>query len=295
MCCQPRINYSYTETLSTLLNHIILCPVSLSHLLAQWPPVPPAPGLTPSSTNVISFSSAYASPLEHLLGKCRLLRVVSALCLVANHTTESPRTLAAIRTTTSTTEPSVMTNTANTFSRCTLRDGRSTRISTWTTRCSTSRRQCPSRRLLTHILNPRTPWLSHHRIVIDTVAIPFLCEETGRSVYVLCGSLKPSGEEIYKLTVQYGTKFDVVVGYVAAEISFRQVASALLESSSEQIPRLSSVNEKLVRQYTQAVIGIHLDKIRRLVVDAKVWAFSIAFDSAPIEDIRTPMYVFVYA
>lgn len=96
-----------------------------------------------------------------------------------------------------------------------------------------------------------------------------------------CGSLMPAGEESYKLTVEYGTKFDVVVGYFAAGISFRKVATAMLVSStSGQVSRLAGVSEELVQRYTQTVIGVNLYKIRRIIVDAKVWAFSIAFDSA---------------
>lgn len=86
-----------------------------------------------------------------------------------------------------------------------------------------------------------------HRNVNDKVVITFPFGWTEHSVYVLRGSLKHAWEKFSNLKVEYGTKFDVVVGYVSAGISFRNGATAVLVSStSGQVPRLSEVNEELV-------------------------------------------------
>lgn len=120
-----------------------------------------------------------------------------------------------------------------------------------------------------------------YRDAIDWIVCLFFCEGKGRLIEVPRGSLTPVGKAYYKLTVKYGTKFDIVVGYVAAKIFFCQVsATILMPLTSDQVLRLSGVNEQLVRKYVQAFIQINLNKVCLLDLHEKVWAYSIAFGSA---------------
>lgn len=98
-----------------------------------------------------------------------------------------------------------------------------------------------------------------HLDVIYRIISPFLCEGTERSSEILQSLLTPAGKEYRKLTVEHGTKLDIVVGYVAVGIYFRQVSAAMLvPSTGKQEPRLFGVNGRLVRQHAQVVIGINL-------------------------------------
>lgn len=142
---------------SSLLNHLIFSLGPSTTYLPKWSSIPSALAFSPNSTNFILFSSAYTSLLKHLVRKGNLSCVASTLCFVEKHTTELTRLLVAIKITTSTKEPSSVTNTATIFLRCTLRDRRSMRNSTWTIRCSTLKRQYPERILAMHALDPRTP------------------------------------------------------------------------------------------------------------------------------------------
>lgn len=105
--------------------------------------------------------------------------------------------------------------------------------------------------------------------VIHKVVIPFLCDDS-----MMEGNLGS-----YKLAVQHGKTFDLVIGYVTAGISFCQVATAMSVSSTSGVgPRLLRVNEKLFCRDEQAIIGI--DKVRRFIPLEKVRAYSVAFDLA---------------
>lgn len=64
---------------------------------------------------------------------------------------------------------------------------------------------------------------------------------------------------LYKLAVELGKTFNLLIAYMAAGISFHQVPTGMSVSASSGVGRwLLSVNEELVRRYVQAVIGIKL-------------------------------------
>lgn len=127
--------------------------------------------------------------------------------------------------------------------------------------------------------------------VIEMVVLPLICEGTKRSVNFVCGSLKHIGNESSKLTVTYGTWFDVFVSYIVAGVSFCRVTMDMIVlATNGKLPRLSEMNENHVRWYTQAFIGSNLEKVCRRVVSSKVWAFNNSSDQSTY---RGYLYVYV--
>lgn len=68
------------------------------------------------------------------------------------------------------------------------------------------------------------------RTIIDAIVLPLLCSGEGISEENLKRALKSHLNESSKLIVEHGTKLDVILGYVAANICFRQGIAALIVS-----------------------------------------------------------------
>lgn len=85
----------------------------------------------------------------------------------------------------------------------------------------------------------------------------------------------------YKLTINNMMQFDMVVQFVSKGLSFRQTQESIrVAQDVGGNPNLNGVTEHVVRRYVQASIAVNLQHIRKLVLDSRTWAYSIAFDTA---------------
>lgn len=93
--------------------------------------------------------------------------------------------------------------------------------------------------------------------------------------------LEPVAGNMFNLTIANLARFEIIVRFVGNGQSFYQaVQSVRAVRDVGNNPNLVGVTETTVRQSAQATIAINLQHMRRIICDARCWAFSIAFDAA---------------
>lgn len=90
-------------------------------------------------------------------------------------------------------------------------------------------------------------------------------------------------ETHYRVTIKQALQYSLVVKYVAAALSFRQVVEVLLATKQETgLGKIGAPNEGAVSKYVRIICALNFEMIASLL--GKVWAFSLAFDMADHAD-----------
>ena len=87
----------------------------------------------------------------------------------------------------------------------------------------------------------------------------------------------------YRVTIKEALQYSLVVKYVAAACTFRQVVEILLATKQETgLGKIGAPHESAVSKYVRIICALNFEMITSLL--GKVWAFSLAFDMADHAD-----------
>ena len=88
---------------------------------------------------------------------------------------------------------------------------------------------------------------------------------------------EPDGS--YSVIIKNPLRFNLALAHVSVGLSFRQTARVITQHRNfTKNAKLSGLNDHMVGQFVRILVGVNLNTISNILVDADVWCFSIAAD-----------------